>query len=153
MVASKTGPSTQTCRYLSKPFLLLTAQPRQAPIPQAIIVSIDTWHGTAYLSAIRATEPSIAKGPHAQMISGGFSFVAVSSRSVTSPFFPKLPSSVEILIVMPSYEKSSKHSMSCFDLPPVNSLHVEGSAIFARSDEAKKNRGATPIPPDTMNIR
>ena len=48
------------------PSAIWMAQPRQAPTPQAIRSSMDTWQGTPYSAATTATFFSMGLGPQAK---------------------------------------------------------------------------------------
>ena len=74
--------------------MIFTLQPRQAPMPQPIRSSSESWHGTSYFSQSACTAASIGVGPHAITRSGLRAKIAASSGRVTSARSPREPSSL-----------------------------------------------------------
>ena len=93
--ASNTGPSLHTCCMV--PSAIWMAQPRQAPTPQAIRSSMDTWQGTPNSAATRRPRFSAwALGPQARIAVKFLSFSSISlTWASTKPCRPALPSSVQ----------------------------------------------------------
>ena len=78
------------------PSAIWTAQPRQAPTPQAIRSSMDTWQGTPNSAAALATLFSMGLGPQARIAVKFLSFSRMSRTwASTKPCRPALPSSVQ----------------------------------------------------------
>ena len=85
----KTGPWVQVHRF---PSVVSSTQQRQAPRPQAILFSRLTSQSIFRALADLATASIIGFGPQQYIMSY---FPAKSGWSVTNPFVPTLPSSVQ----------------------------------------------------------
>ena len=92
MEESKTGPSLQT---LSRPLLVSTVHPRQAPAPQSMRCSRLRYAFTPVSSAIFWIYASIGSGPQAKIYLYPASLIFSAVKAALSiPWIPSLPSSV-----------------------------------------------------------